>query len=166
MTEAIETTSDLPSLNLACFEVKGQTYAVEVARVGEIVRMMEITPLPHAPSLIEGVIDLRGVVIPVIDLARLLGRGRGDRGSQARIVVLGARGLTLGLLVDAATDVLTFPRGRAERIPGLATSAGYDLVECIVRPEAGPPIMVLSADRLIARLLESPPGSQPLEATG
>lgn len=166
MAESFEMIVDASSLNLACFEVKGQTHAVEVAHVREIVRMMEITPLPRAPDLIEGVIELRGAVVPVVDLARLLGRGRSDRGSQTRIVVLGAGDLTLGLQVDAATDVLGFSASRAEPVPELATSAGYDLVEFIVRPEDGPPIMVLSVDRLISRLLGTSPGNPPMEVTG
>ena len=166
MTDALEMTADASSLNLACFEVKGQIHAVDVAHVWEIVRMMETTPLPRAPGLIEGVIDLRGAVVPVVDLAHLLGLGRSERGNRARIVVLGARGLTLGLQVDAATDVLTFPTARAEAVPALAASAGYDLVEYIVRPEGASPIMVLSVDRLISRLLGSSSGRPHVEATG
>ena len=155
MAEAAVAVAEPSSLNLACFEVKGQIFAVEVAYVKEIVRMMEITPLPNAPSLIEGVIDLRGAVIPVIDLVRVLGCGSGDRGMQARIVVLEALGLTLGLWVDAATDVLSFSSNRTEPVPDLATNAGYDLIRFIVRPASGSPVMVLAVDRLIGMLLES-----------
>ena len=60
-------------INLACFGVAGQVYALEVALIREIVRRPEITSLPNAPTLIEGVVELRDNVIPVIDLGRALG---------------------------------------------------------------------------------------------
>lgn len=140
---------DGSTVNLACFEVKGQRYALEVTHVREIVRIQEIAPLPRAPELIEGVIDLRGTVIPVLDLARLLGRGRADDGLRARIVVLECEGLVLGLWVDAATDVLTLDADCLEDVPQLATQAGYDAVRHVIRRDGEAPVMVLALEALI-----------------
>lgn len=145
---------DLPleesSVNFACFEVKGQVYAVEVGAVREIVRLQEITPLPNAPALIEGVIDLRGAVIPVLDLARVMDRGSADAGLAARIVVLAFDGLVLGLWVDAATDVLSIEASRLENVPELAAQAGYSTVRHVVRRPGEAPVMVLSLEHLVA----------------
>ena len=102
MFEAAASIEESSTVNLACFEIKGQIYAIEVEHVREIVRIMEITPLPNAPSLIEGVIDLRGAVIPIMDLVRVLNRGSASAGMHARIIVLEVDGLALGLWVDAA----------------------------------------------------------------
>ena len=143
------------TVNLACFEVKGQIYALEVAAVREIVRIQEITPLPNAPALIEGVIDLRGAVIPVIDLAKVLARGTADDGMHARIVVLEVDGLVLGLQVDAATDVLSLEAHRLEDVPDLATHAGYDAVRHVVRREGEAPVMVLSLETLVESVYRS-----------
>ncbi len=77
MSEAHVSYFDGGTVNLACFEVKGQLYALEVTAVREIVRMQPIAPLPNAPSLIEGVVDLRGAVVPILDLSRVLGLGVG-----------------------------------------------------------------------------------------
>ncbi len=148
------------TVNLACFEVKGQIYALEVAAVREIVRLQQITPLPNAPALIEGVIDLRGAVIPVLDLAKVLGRGAGDLGTLARIVVLEIDGLVLGLQVDAATDVLTLDADRLEDVPELATHAGYDAVRHVVRREGESPVMVLSLETLVESVYRSALPSQ------
>ena len=155
MSEAFEFAADSSTVNLACFEVKEQPYAIEVEYVREIVRLMEITPLPNAPRLIEGVIDLRGSVIPVMDLVRTLNRGEASQGMQARIVVVEVDGLVLGLWVDAATDVLTLDTRHLEDVPDLATQAGYDAVRNVVRREGGPPIMVLAVDKLVEGLFRS-----------
>lgn len=155
MSEAVAFSTDSSTINLACFEVQGQLYAIEVEYVREIVRMMEITPLPNAPSLIEGVIDLRGSVIPVMDLVRALNRGTASSGMHARIIVLEVDGLALGLWVDAATDVLTLDTQQMEDVPDLATQAGYDAVRHVVRRDEGPPIMVLAVERLVENIYRS-----------
>ena len=143
------------SVNLACFEVRGQLYAIEVEYVREIVRIMEITPLPNAPTLIEGVIELRGAVIPVMDLGRVLNRGKRSIGIQARIIVMEVEGLVLGVCVDSATDVLTLATHEMLDLPDLATHAGYEVVRHVVRRADGPPIMVLSVDRLVETIFRS-----------
>lgn len=155
MSEATPLLADASTVDLACFEVKQQIYAIEVEYVREIVRMMEITPLPNAPSLIEGVIDLRGTVIPVLDLVRALNSGTASTGTQARIVVLEVDRLVLGLWVDAATDVLTLDTHHMEDVPDLAARAGYDAVRHIVRRENGSPIMVLAVERLVENIYRS-----------
>ena len=155
MSEAIALLADSSAVNLACFEVNEQLYAIEVEYVREIVRMMEITPLPNAPSLIEGVIDLRDTVIPVMDLAKALNRGMASSGTPARIIVLEVDGLVLGLGVDAATDVLTLDKQHLEDVPDLATKAGYDAVRHVVRRDGEPPIMVLAVDRLVEDIYQS-----------
>ena len=160
MSSAMLPLSDASTVNLACFEVKGQIYALEVAYVREIVRIQEITPLPNAPELIEGVVDLRGAVIPVLDLARVLSRGRSEDGIHARIVVLEIDQLVLGLWVDAATDVLTLDSSCLEDVPDLAAHAGYDAVRHVIRREGESPVMVLSLENLVEDVYRSAlPGS-------
>jgi chemotaxis signal transduction protein len=145
------------SANLACFQVGGQTFAVEVGYVREVVRLPEIAPLPKAPPLIEGLVDLRGHLIPVLDLARLLGRGRADSGGEARVVVVEERGLVFGLWVDSASGVLNLEDGRLEGVPELATQSGYTAVRRIVRRPQDTPVMVLSVDDLIESIDLPPP---------
>lgn len=155
MSSELQMSFDASTVNLACFEVKGQLYALEVAHVREIVRVQEITPLPNAPEMIEGVIDLRGAVVPVLDLARVLGRGTSDGGVHARIVVMEIDGLVLGLWVDAATDVLTLDAHRLEDVPELASQAGYDAIRHVVRREGESPVMVLSLEALVESVYRS-----------
>jgi purine-binding chemotaxis protein CheW len=142
-------------VNLACFETSGQLYALDVSQVREIVRTQTITPLPMSPSLIEGVIDLRGAVIPVIDLARVIGRERAEETEQSRIVVLEFDGLVFGLCVEAATDVLSLDASNLEDVPALASHAGYDAVRHVVRRPEDTPVMVLSLEHLLENVYRS-----------
>jgi len=142
-------------VNLACFEARGQLYALEVSQVREVVRYQEITPLPMAPALIEGVIDLRGRVIPVVDLSRLLGGDRTEDTLKARIVVLDCDGMVLGLCVEAASDVLTLDVVALEDVPDLASQAGYDAVRHVVRRPEEAPVMVLSLEHILEKVYRS-----------
>ena len=155
MSSAAPLAAESATVNLACFEVRSQVYAIEVEFVREIVRIMQITPLPNAPAQIEGVIDLRGAVIPVMDLARVLDQGSASCGSQARIIVLEVDGLVFGLQVDAATDVLSIDAHRMEDVPDLATHSGYDAVRHVVRREGATPVMVLAVDRIVENVYRS-----------
>ena len=142
-------------IELACFGVGGVTLAVDVARVREVARCPVVTPLPKAPSLIEGVIDLRGRVIPVVDLARALLDAPGAAGPLARVVVLELDGLVFGLRVGSTADVLTFSTSALEEPPALATHAGYDAIRAVVRRENDSPVLVISVERLLERIYRS-----------
>jgi purine-binding chemotaxis protein CheW len=96
-----------PTEHLATFYLAGEEYGVDVRLVQEIIRISPITQVPRAPDFIKGVINLRGRIIPVVDLKRKLGIGVVDEGArQARIVVVRVRDRLIGLLVDGAAQVL------------------------------------------------------------
>ena len=154
-TEHAQTYVGENQVNLACFETDGRIYALDVSQVREIVRHQEITPLPMAPTLIEGVIDLRGAVIPVIDLSRVLGGERSATTSDSRIVVLDCDGLVLGLCVASATDVLSVDAARLEDVPELASQAGYDAVRHVVRRPEAQPVMVISLEHILESVYKS-----------
>ena len=142
-------------VNLACFEVQGRAYAIDVAHVREIVRLQEITPLPKAPALIEGVVELRGDVVPVLDLGRVLGGDPCEPSNRNRIVVLECDGLVVGVNVEAATDVLALDYTALEDVPVLASHAGYEVVRAVVRREGAKPVMVLSLEHILESVYRS-----------
>jgi purine-binding chemotaxis protein CheW len=135
--------------DLACFEVGGHVFALDVRQIREIVRWHDVTPLPRAPLLIEGVVDLRDAVVPVVDLGRALGGEPVQESAHARIVVLESDGLLLGLRVDRAVDVLAVEGLAVEPPPALAMQAGYDVVRAVVRRPSAPPVLVLSLAHLL-----------------
>jgi purine-binding chemotaxis protein CheW len=143
------------SIDLACVEVRGRLYGLEVTHIREIVRSQEVTPLPKAPVLIEGVIDLRGAVIPVIDLCRALHGEPAPERASTRIAVLEVDGMALGLRVEAAVDVLSVDAASVEEPPALATHAGYDAVRAVIRRPDAAPVLVLSIEHLLEGVYRS-----------
>jgi purine-binding chemotaxis protein CheW len=104
--------------HLATFFLSGEEYGVDVRLVQEIIRVTEITQVPRAPGFIKGVINLRGRIIPVVDLKRKLSLGEvEERARQSRIVVVKVRERLVGLLVDGASQVLKVPVSIIEPAP-------------------------------------------------
>ncbi len=110
--KAIEATEHLVTFYLA-----DEEYGVDVRLVQEIIRVAEITQIPRAPEFIKGVINLRGRIIPVVDLKRKLNLGDVEHTRQARIVVVKIKDRLLGLLVDGASQVLKVPVSTIEPAP-------------------------------------------------
>jgi purine-binding chemotaxis protein CheW len=88
------------------FSLAGEIYALPVSHVQEILRIATITRVPHAPAAVRGITNLRGRVLAVVDLRVRLGLAAGEIGPESRILVADARGRSIGLLVDAARQVL------------------------------------------------------------
>src|SRR5208282_6855776 len=88
--------SDL--LQLVTFSLGGEEYAVDILKVQEINRMKEITRVPNAASHVEGVINLRGKVMPVIDLRKKFGLDSKENDAQSRIMIIDVQGMTIGLV--------------------------------------------------------------------
>ena len=143
------------ALELACFEIGGNVYGVDVLQIREIVRAQEVTSLPKAPELIEGVIELRGQVIPVVDLGRILGGTPTNPSPAARIAVLEVDDMVIGLRVQLAVDVISATPASIASPPALATNAGYDVVRALVKRTDAPSVLVLSTDHLLEAVYRS-----------
>ena len=91
---------------LVVFDLASESYGVDIGAVREIIRLQEITQVPRTPEFVEGVINLRGKVIPVIDLRRRFGLLIGEENKDNRIVVVDIGGQDIGVIVDAVTEVL------------------------------------------------------------
>ena len=155
MADAISMTSEENEVTLGCFEVGGRMIAIDVANVREVVRWQPVTPLPRSPALIDGVIDLRGALVPVVDLGRALNGRRIEPSTGTRIVVAETDGLILGLTVDSAVEVLQVSAASMEDPPTLATQAGYDVARAVVRMPGSEPIVVLSLEYLLESVYRS-----------
>lgn len=91
------------------FELAGEHYAVEVSPVEEILRMVEITDVPHAPSFVEGIMNFRGNVMPVIDLRKRLDLATSEHTKQTRIMAVSLEVGTVGMIVDSVSEVAEIP---------------------------------------------------------
>jgi purine-binding chemotaxis protein CheW len=108
------------------FLVDGEEYAVDILRVREIRGVCPLTPLPNAPERVRGVMNLRGAVVPVVDLRVALGVPRAEPGKFSVIVVLTVRERLIGCLVDSVCDVLSLTPASIEENPELGLSARVD----------------------------------------
>jgi len=96
-------------LHIIGFQVGRETYGVPITSLHEIVRVPEITPVPDAPDWMEGVINLRGKIVSVIDLRKRLGQKNPALSKRTRIMVVQESGRLCGLMVDSASEVLKLP---------------------------------------------------------
>ncbi len=99
------------------FTVGGEEYGLELLRVREVIRMREITWLPRAPSFVKGVINLRGDVIPIIDLRDKFGLPSRAADADTRIVVVDLEGRLIGMVADSASQVARIPSSRIDPPP-------------------------------------------------
>ena len=96
----------VPMIQLVSFHLAGEEYALEILRVQEIIRTQELTRVPNSPPFVEGVINLRGRVIPVVGLRKRFGLDPIPADKHTRIVVVEVHGTVVGLVVDSVSEVL------------------------------------------------------------
>ncbi len=99
------------------FKLKNEEYGVDVTQVKSIERMEHITRVPNTPPFVKGVINLRGVVIPIIDLRKRFGFDIKDYNEQTRIIIVNVDEMEVGLIVDAANDVIDISLSAIEPPP-------------------------------------------------
>ena len=111
-------------LQLVSFNLGKEEFAVDILKIQEINRMVEITKVPKSPEFVEGVINLRGKVIPIIDLRKRFKLPGSESTKQTRIVVVDIDNMVVGLVVDAVSEVLRLPANTVEPPPPIV--AGID----------------------------------------
>jgi purine-binding chemotaxis protein CheW len=113
------------------FLATGQEFAADIMTIREIRGWTDTTALPHVPDYVRGVINLRGMVLPVIDLKARLGLGQTDATAKHVIIVVNSGDRTIGLLVDAVSDILTVSRQDIQAVPDVMRESQNDYVEGI-----------------------------------
>ena len=138
-------------LHIVGFRIGNETYGVRIGAVREIVRVPEITSVPSAPELIEGVINLRGKIIPVMDLRKRFGQTEIVSDKKNRILVVELEDKLIGLIVNAASEVLKIPPSEVDS-PGSVFAEGESSYVTGVGKLKGRLIILLD----IAKLLQRP----------
>lgn len=140
--------------HLVTFYLDREEYGVDVRQVQEIRRVGEVTAVPRAPEFVRGVINLRGRILPVLDLKRKLGLGEVAESKAARIVVVRVRERLLGLLVDGASQVPKIPVSKIEPPPEEVTERGGDYIRGVAKLDDRL-IILVDLERLLAHELRS-----------
>lgn len=120
-------------LQLVTFEVANEEFAVDILRVQEINRMMELTRVPQSPTEVEGVINLRGKIIPVVDLRTKFRMAKAQRDGRSRIIVLEEHKKVVGFIVDAVHEVLRISSDVVEPAPAMACSIESSFISGLAR---------------------------------
>jgi purine-binding chemotaxis protein CheW len=142
--------SDNPDIQLACFSLGENLFGVDIMRVREIILPQKLSALPGASQMLEGVINLRGELIPVMNMRKRFAMPEADVGIPGRLLIVSLARLTLALAVDTVMEVLTVP---AEEIkPPFDTADGigmeYLLGACLSDDRV---IMILDIDSLLGQ---------------
>jgi len=134
--------------HLVGFRIGEETYGVPIGSVREIVRVPEITTVPNAPEMIEGVINLRGKIIPVMDLRKRFGSLTIQSDKKNRILVVELESRLLGLIVSSASEVLKIPPSEIEA-PGAVFAEGESSYVTGVGKLKGRLVILLDIGRLL-----------------
>ena len=122
-------------LQLVSFKIGSEEFGVDILKVQEINRMLQITKVPNTPDFIEGVINLRGRVIPVIDLRVKLNMTKKEHDKQTRIIVVELEDKTVGFLVDEVSEVLRIPKSITEAPPELVANVNSEYITAVGKLE-------------------------------
>lgn len=153
-TEPIGSIGNDP-FRLVSFDVGTEQFAVDILRVQEINRMMALTQIPQSPPGVCGVINLRGRIVPVLDLRTRLGIETVEPSDASRIIVVEIRGSTIGFIVDAVHEVLEVDPKTVEPTPVITTHADTRYIQGVAKIE-DKLLILLDLDQLLtAEALET-----------
>ena len=122
-------------LQLVSFKIDDAEFGVDILMVQEINKMMELTVVPNTPEFIEGVVNLRGRIIPVINLRARLGLNVKEYDSETRIIVVDLVDKTIGFIVDAVKEVLRIPKSITEQPPEIISGVDAEYITAIGKLE-------------------------------
>jgi purine-binding chemotaxis protein CheW len=120
-------------LQIVGFRIGRETFGLPISLVHEIVRPPEITNVPHAPEYVEGVMNLRGRIVPVIDLRRRFGETAIENNRKNRVLVADVDGRAVGLVVDSASEVLKISDAHIEPPPSVFAAEGTNYVTGVAK---------------------------------
>jgi purine-binding chemotaxis protein CheW len=116
-------------VHVVSFRLGTEEYGVDISQVQEIIRMVEITHVPRAPHFMEGVINLRGQLIPIIDLRTRFAMQRGEHTKNTRIVVTEIGSKKVGIIVDSVSEVINIPIEQVEEAPDMIAGVGTEYIQ-------------------------------------
>ncbi len=116
-------------VQMVAFKLEKEEFAVDIQQVREVLKMTQVTPLPQSAHYIEGVINLRGEVIPVVDLRKRFELSEDQRNNQTRIIIVEIKDNDVGLIVDSVTEVLRFPATAIQAPPTRIAGTRTDLIK-------------------------------------
>jgi purine-binding chemotaxis protein CheW len=135
------------------FLLSGEMFAIAILNIKEIIEYGSLTEVPMMPSFIRGVINLRGAVVPVVDLSARFGRNKTDISRRTCIVIIEVAGKDekhdIGVMVDSVSEVLEIPRSEIEPPPAFGARIRVDFMQGMGKV-AGKFVIILNADKVLS----------------
>ncbi|MGP6089520.1 chemotaxis protein CheW [Antarctobacter jejuensis] len=122
MPETAEALADT-QFEFITFSAGGQSYCLEITQIREIRRWTPVTALPHTPTDVLGVMNLRGAVIPIFDLSSRFGLGATPANERNVVIVAAVEGATIGLLVESVSEILSVEKSAIQETPDIKSEA-------------------------------------------
>lgn len=157
-------------MQLVSFRLAQEEYGIEITKVQEIILMGEITRVPQTPEYIKGLINLRSTVIPIVDLRRRFGLPEAEPTEETRIMVVNVSGRTIGIIVDAVSEVLRISGEQIAPPPPTVAGLGREYLTGLVKLEHRL-LILLDIDKILGREeagvldLEKDPGHEAIAAS-
>ena len=136
-------------IQLVTFSIGDEEFGVDILKVQEIIRTMEITKVPRAPEFVEGVINLRGKVIPIIDLRLRFGLQSKKHDKHTRIIVIEITNMIVGFVVDSVSEVLRITAGTVEPPPPVVAGLESEYIQGVGKLEDRL-LILLDLDKLLS----------------
>jgi purine-binding chemotaxis protein CheW len=129
------TTENSEVIQLVGFKLGDEDFAVDISRVQEINRMLKITKVPNSQEFVEGVVNLRGKIVPVVNLRERLGFPKKEEDAKTKIIVTEINNSLIGFIVDEVREVIRIPKDIIEQTPTIASSIEKDLINGVAKLE-------------------------------
>ena len=133
---------------LISFEVGNEEYGLDILQVKEVIRLREITRLPKAPSFVKGIINLRGDIIPILDLRDRFGLEHQEYTNMTRVIVVDVDSKLVGMVVDAASQVVRIPADQIDPTPPIVGALSAEYIKGVGKLDERL-IILLNIDRIL-----------------
>jgi purine-binding chemotaxis protein CheW len=138
---------------LVCFTIGDEIYGIEIHAVREIRAWSATTPLPNAPEFVRGVINLRGTVVPIVDLRARFGQGQTEPTRAHVVIVVAIEARVVGILVDTVSDIMTVAQSEIRQVPEIGGAETQKFLDGLVA-EGEQMIAIVATERIVAPILE------------
>jgi purine-binding chemotaxis protein CheW len=138
------------TVKVIVFQLKNEEYGIPVEYVGSIERLQTITRVPGTPDFVKGVINLRGVITPVIDLRERFGIEEAEHSEASRIIIVTIEDKEVGIIVDSANDVIDIETGLIEPPPEVIGAVSVDYIEGVAKLDKRL-LILLKIDKVLSK---------------
>ena len=146
-TKAIESEEGTKKHRYLSFFVENEQYGIEISHINEIIAMMKITHVPRTPTFVEGVINLRGSIIPIVDIRGKFGLDKKEHDMNTAIIINEVAGVNIGFIVDRVEDVLTFDEKDLNEPPKFGSHIDTSFIQSVAEVESSV-ILILDMEKV------------------